>query len=156
MTSVPLSPSGPPETVLPALAPEVRDARAGALAAAPDERRAALAAVAARVPRCLDVWADLAEHARDRIESYAYARTGYHRGLDQLRQSGWRGNGYVRWRHTENRGFLRALDALRAAAEAIGEADEASRCAEFLHQLDPDWARRAGGGADPTTTEDAR
>jgi hypothetical protein len=45
----------------------------------------------------------------------------------------------VRWEHPQNRGFLRALDGLRAAAEAIGEADEAERCALFLRQLDPDW-----------------
>ncbi|MGH2473643.1 MAG: DUF3151 family protein, partial [Candidatus Limnocylindrales bacterium] len=66
-------------------------------------------------------------------------RVGYHRGLDRLRGSGWRGSGYVRWRHPQNRGFLRALDGLRASAEAIGEADEAERCAVFLRQLDPDW-----------------
>ena len=59
--------------------------------------------------------------------------------LDRLRQSGWRGNGYVRWCHETNRGFLRALDGLRATAERIGEADEAERCALFLRQLDPDW-----------------
>ena len=64
---------------------------------------------------------------------------GYHRGLDRLRQSGWRGSGYVRWRYETNRGFLRALDGLRAAAEAIGEPDEAQRCAEFLRQLDPEY-----------------
>ena len=73
-------------------------------------------------------------------------------GLDRLRQSGWRGSGYVRWRHETNRGFLRALDGLREQAAAIGEADEAERCAMFLHQLDPDWDRRGAagpGGAGP-------
>ena len=64
---------------------------------------------------------------------------GYHRGLDRLRQNGWRGSGYVRWQHESNRGFLRALDGLRASAEAIGETDEAERCALFLRQLDPQW-----------------
>jgi hypothetical protein len=48
----------------------------------------------------------------------------------------------VRWSHEPNRGFLRALDGLRAAASAIGESDEAARCDDFLHQLDPDWDRR--------------
>jgi len=47
----------------------------------------------------------------------------------------------VRWRHETNRGFLRSVEALRRAAEAIGEIDEAQRCALFLSQLDPDWAR---------------
>jgi len=51
----------------------------------------------------------------------------------------------VRWQHETNRGFLRALDGLRTAAGAIGEADEEARCAEFLLQLEPDWNRRATG-----------
>jgi hypothetical protein len=79
--------------------------------------------------------------AGDHVESYAYARVGYHRGLDALRAAGWRGSGYVRWEHESNRGFLRSLDALRAAAEAIGETAEAERCEVFLHQLDPAWGR---------------
>jgi hypothetical protein len=33
---------------------------------------------------------------------------------------------------------LRALDGLRAMAAAIGETDEADRCAEFLYQLAPE------------------
>jgi len=45
----------------------------------------------------------------------------------------------VRWAHPENRGFLRSLDGLRAAAQEIGEPDEEERCALFLLQLDPDW-----------------
>jgi hypothetical protein len=83
----------------------------------------------------------MAALARDPVEAYAYSRVGYHRGLDQLRQAGWRGNGYVRFRHPTNRGFLRSLDGLRAAAAAIGEHEEEQRCDEFLHQLDPDWDR---------------
>ena len=50
--------------------------------------------------------------------------------------------GTVRWNHETNRGFLRGLEGLRAAAESIGEADEARRCDEFLYQLDPGWDRR--------------
>jgi hypothetical protein len=80
----------------------------------------------------------LAEISDDDVESYAYARVGYHRGLDALRAAGWRGSGYVRWRHEPNRGFLRALEALRASAGAIGEAEEEERCALFLYQLDPE------------------
>jgi len=79
--------------------------------------------------------------ARDSVEGYACARVGYHRGLDRLRQSGWRGSGYVRWEHETNRGFLRALDGLRQRAGEIGEADEEARCAEFLLQLEPGWNR---------------
>src|SRR3954453_23849381 len=65
------------------------------------------------------------------VEGYAYARTGYHRGLDALRRAGWRGQGPVPWEHEPNQGFLRALAALGRAATAIGESDEAERCAQF-------------------------
>jgi hypothetical protein len=134
--------SGAPETVLDPLAPDVAAELASARALAPQARRTAVAAVAARDPRCLQAWADLAELATDPVERYAYARVGYHRGLDALRAAGWRGSGAVRWRHEPNRGFLRSLDALRAAAEDIGETDEAQRCALFLRQLDPEWGSR--------------
>lgn len=126
--------SGAPETVLPPAPPEA----AAALTAAGRDR-AAVREVAARWPRFCEAWAALGELTADDVEAYAYFRVGYHRGLDQLRQSGWRGSGYVRWAHESNRGFLRALDGLRARAAAIGEADEAERCAAFLRQLDPDW-----------------
>ena len=82
--------------------------------------------------------------ARYAVTAYAYARTGYHRGLDALRAAGWRGSGYVRWRNPSNRGFLRCVEALRRRAGEIGEEDEEQRCALFLRQLDPDWDRRGG------------
>lgn len=133
-----LHPGGPPETVLPA---EPADFLAALEAAVADPdvhaRRIALADLAAQRPRSMTVWAALGESARDPIEAYAYFRVGYHRGLDQLRQAGWRGSGYVRAGHPENRGFLAALAGLGAAAAAIGETDEAERCAHFLNQLDP-------------------
>lgn len=128
--------AGLPSTVLP-LPPA---GLAAALEAAGTDR-SRLAAVAVEEPRFLDVWAALGEQADDAIERYAYFRVGYHRGLDQLRASGWRGSGYVRWAAPTNRGFLRCLDGLRAAAEAIGETQEAERCALFLQQLDPEHFR---------------
>ena len=130
---------GLPETVL---SPEPADALAAldsALALDSEHRRAAVSEVVARWPRFLDAWARLGELARDDVEAYACFRVGYHRGLDALRQAGWRGSGYVRSAHPENLGFLRALDGLRRQAGRIGEADEEARCAEFLHQLDPAW-----------------
>jgi hypothetical protein len=130
---------GPPETVLDAEPDDAVRALAAALARPRAGRRDAVAEVAARWPGYLDAWARAGELARDDVEAYACFRVGYHRGLDRLRRVGWRGNGYVRWRHETNRGFLRALDGLRRAAAAIGEADEEQRCATFLHQLDPDW-----------------
>jgi hypothetical protein len=137
-----LSPSGPPETVLDPEPPEALERLARAEELGGEERRTAVSGVVADFPRCLAAWARLGELARDEIEGYAAFRVGYHRGLDRLRANGWRGTGYVRWVHDENRGFLRALDGLRGAAEAIGETDEAERCAQFLRQLDPRWDAR--------------
>ena len=134
--------SGSPDTVLDPLAPDVAAALEAAEALAPPERRRAVAAVAAQDPRCLQAWADLAELTSDPVESYAYARVGYHRGLDALRAAGWRGSGYVRWRDEPNRGFLRSLHMLQLAAGAIGEVDEETRCDLFLRQLDPEWSTR--------------
>lgn len=132
-----LSASGPPETVLDPEPADALDRLAAAERLSGAERRAAVARVVADHPRCLHAWAALGDEARDDVEAYAAYRVGYHRGLDRLRANGWRGTGYVRWRHPENTGFLRALDGLRRAAEAIGETDEAERCAQFLAQLDP-------------------
>jgi hypothetical protein len=95
----------------------------------------AAAEVAARFPAFSLAWAILAEGALDggrSVEAYAYARTGYHRGLDALRRNGWKGHGPVPWSHQPNQGFLRCLAALARAADAIGEADEATRCWTFL------------------------
>lgn len=136
---VTLTTSGPPETVLDAEPPELLAALEAALDQPDAERRAAVAAVVAANPRFLDGWARLGQLGRDDVERYAAFRVGYHRGLDRLRANGWRGSGYVRWAHAENRGFLRALHGLSTAAGQIGESDEQERCALFLRQLDPSW-----------------
>jgi hypothetical protein len=130
---------GLPETVLPPPPKEATSRLEAALEEPPSRRRDAVAAVVATFPRFLDGWARLGELGRDEVEAYACFRVGYHRGLDALRQAGWRGSGYVRWDHEANRGFLRALDGLRQSAAAIGEGDEEERCAQFLRQLDPGW-----------------
>ena len=131
--------SGLPETRLDPEPADAREALAAALAAPEDLRRDAVATVATRWPRYLDAWARLGALGRDDAEAYACFRVGYHRGLDQLRQSGWRGQGYVRWAHAPNRGFLRSLAGLGRVAGAIGETDEAERCRTFVAQLDPGW-----------------
>jgi hypothetical protein len=145
MTDVPLSAGGPPETVLPPEPEEARAALERAISEPLERRRAAVSDVVERWPMSLDAWSRLGELARDDVEAYAYFRVGYHRGLDRLRQSGWRGSGYVRWRNETNRGFLRSVEGLRQSAAAIGETAEEARCAEFLRQLDPDWHRRSTG-----------
>ena len=104
--------------------------------------------VAAAHPASSLAWAVLAEDAladggRD-VEAYAYARTGYHRALDSLRKSGWRGQGPVPWSHEPNRGFLRSLAALARAARAIGESDEEARCTAFLRDSSTEGARELG------------
>ncbi|MFF3853104.1 DUF3151 domain-containing protein [Micromonospora sp. NPDC002575] len=126
----------PPATLLPAH-DEADAALAAAGEAGTDE---AYAEVAARFPTYSAGWGALASRALadgQVVPAYAYARTGYHRGLDQLRRSGWKGHGPVPWSHAPNRGFLRCLYVLSRAAGEIGEADEAARCAQFLRDCDP-------------------
>ena len=99
--------------------------------------------VAAAYPTFSAAWAALARRSLDAgepVAAYAYARTGYHRGLDQLRRSGWKGSGPVPWAHEPNQGFLRCLHLLALAADQIGESDEAARCAQFLRDCDPSAA----------------
>jgi Protein of unknown function (DUF3151) len=125
----------------PTLLPERREAQA-ALDGTDDP-----ASVAAAFPTFSAAWAALAERALDEgavVAGYAYARTGYHRGLDQLRRAGWKGQGPVPWLHQPNRGFLRALAALARAAAEIGEDDEAIRCRQFLDDSDPTAAAELG------------
>ena len=120
---------GPSATYL----PDDEDARAALAASDPTE-------VAARFPSYSAAWAALAGRALadgEPVAAYAFARTGYHRGLDQLRRAGWHGFGPVPWEHEPNQGFLRSLYLLGLAAAAIGEDDEAVRCREFLAESSP-------------------
>lgn len=100
----------------------------------------ALAAIVEKHPTSSLAWAEAAqrEFADGRIlEAYAYARVGYHRGLDSLRKAGWRGQGPIPWEHEPNRGVLRAIWQLRRAAEAIGETAEVARLSALLNDADP-------------------
>lgn len=126
------------ETELAPVPAELEDALAAAAAMEPDDRRAALGRVVAAHPTHPAGWAALTEVARDDLERYAYARVGYHRGLDALRAAGWGGRGYVRWSVPGNRAFLTCLVRLRDAAAAIGEDAEVARIRAFLDDLDPE------------------
>lgn len=126
----------PPETLLEA------DPAAADLLSGADP-----AHIASRYPKSALAWASLAEASLSMgspVEAYAYARTGYHRSLDQLRRAGWKGAGPVPWRHEPNRGFLRSLAALSRAAAQIGETDEHERCAAFLRDSSPEAADALG------------
>ena len=121
---------GPPPTLLPA---DVGPAEALASGVDPDE-------VARRYPSSSLAWAALSEEAWAEgrvVESYAFARVGYHRGLDALRRNGWKGHGPVPWSHEPNQGFLRCLDGLGRAAGEIGETDEVARIDAFILECDP-------------------
>ncbi len=96
--------------------------------------------IVAAWPDFSEGWAILAEQAfadGETVTAYAYARTGYHRGLDQLRRNGWKGFGPVPWDHRPNQGFLRALAVLGKAAQAIGETEEYDRVKKFITDSDP-------------------
>lgn len=127
---------GTPETLLPA------DPAADEVAEGVPPQQ-----VATVYPASSLAWAVLSEGALQAglpVEAYAFARTGYHRGLDALRRAGWRGQGPIPWSHEPNRGFLRALAALSRAAAAIGETDEQERCAQFLRDSSAEAARELG------------
>ena len=105
--------------------------------------------IAQQFPDSSLAWALAAEDAWDdgrTLESYAYARVGYHRGLDSLRGAGWKGAGPIPWDHIPNRGFLRALYSLGRAAAAIGETDEVDRITKFLNDSDSSAAEQIEAG----------
>jgi hypothetical protein len=105
---------------------------------ADDASHAELVGAVVADPAGSRAWAQLAEEAlavgttEADVTAYAYARTGYHRGLDALRRSGWKGAGPIPYEHEPNHGFLRALWSLARAARRIGDEVEYERCAQFL------------------------
>jgi hypothetical protein len=120
---------GPPPTLLP------EDPAFVALGSGTDPEQ-----VVREFPTSSLAWAVLADAAWADgrvLESYAFARVGYHRGLDALRRNGWKGHGPVPWSHEPNQGVLRCLIALRRGAEAISEEDEVVRLTAFIADCDP-------------------
>ncbi len=144
MPENPLPMSGVDETLLEPEPQASTDALESALMAhdeGPRHLGRRLRAIVTEEPTFLDGWAHLAFWAieeGDDVAAYAFARVGYHRGLDRIRRAGWKGRGPVPWHHEPNRGFLRSVQALMRAAALIGEMDEAERCRTFLLELDPD------------------
>lgn len=121
---------GPPPTLLPADPTVEAELEAGA---DPDS-------VVRAHPESSLAWAVLADQAWSDgrvVESYAFSRVGYHRGLDSLRRNGWKGHGSVPWNHGPNQGFLRCLIALGRSADAIGEQYEVERIDALLDDCDP-------------------
>ncbi|HEY5980393.1 MAG TPA: DUF3151 domain-containing protein [Microlunatus sp.] len=120
--------AGPAPSLLPTIGPTVAD----------DASHDDLVAAVVADPAGSRAWAQLAEEAlavgtaEADVTAYAYARTGYHRGLDALRRSGWKGAGPIPYEHGPNQGFLRALWSLARAARRIGDQVEYERCAQFL------------------------
>jgi Protein of unknown function (DUF3151) len=143
--------TGPDSTRLP------EDPAAAALSG---NGRQQLIEVVCRYPASSLGWALLGEDAltlqtrEGDVTAYAYARTGYHRGLDALRRAGWRGSGPIPWEHEPNRGFLRALHALAVASERIGDTAEQERCAQFLRDSS-ETAFMALTGQSPGPTPEA-
>ncbi|MDO5645775.1 MAG: DUF3151 domain-containing protein [Dermabacter sp.] len=139
----PRTPSGPSPHLggnlmapAPTLLPEIPDQAVRAAAASGTAPRA----LAAAHPESSLAWSLLADDAwadGDTVASYAFARVGYHRGLDALRRAGWRGAGPVPFSHEANRGFLSCLLALGRAADEIGEDAEVERIRAFLQDADP-------------------
>jgi len=127
------------DTVLPDVDPALHAAYLDALALDPAPRKVALGELVAGEPTFIAGWAELSTLGQEPIERYAYARVGYHRGLDALRAHGWGGSGLVRWSRGSNRPFLTCLVRLREAARGIGERAEIERIDALLRDLDPDW-----------------
>jgi hypothetical protein len=127
------------ETILPAVVRELHEAYQAALTLDRSARKVAVGELVAEQPTFIEGWAALSTLGTEPIERYAYARVGYHRGLDALRANGWGGSGIVRWSVASNRPFLTCLVRLREAARAIGETPEVERIDAFLRDLDPDW-----------------
>ena len=140
---------GPPPTLLP------EDPAVAELA---DNGRERFLEIVSAHPASSLCWALLAEGAlkmgtaEGDVGAYAYARTGYHRGLDLLRRSGWRGSGPIPWEHVPNRGFLRSLYALAVAAERIGDTAEQERCRRFLQDSSPTGYAELTGQSQVTGT----
>ena len=111
--------------------PEVRQALAEA-------DRASVASVVAGHPSSPLAWAELADLADSEghsIEAFAFAAVAVDLAREQLAASGWTPGSPVPWSDEPNRAYLRALDAQRRAALALGLDGQAGE--DFRHALQP-------------------
>ena len=126
--------------------PEVRQALAEA-------DRASVASVVAGHPSSPLAWAELADLADSEghsIEAYAFAAVAVDLALEQLSGSGWQAGEAVPWSDEPNRAYLRALDAQRRAALALGLDDQAARLADELASADAEAPARIASEFTPT------
>jgi Protein of unknown function (DUF3151) len=126
--------------------PEVRQALAEA-------DRASVASVVAGHPSSPLAWAELADLADSEghsIEAYAFAAVAVDLAREQLSGSGWQAGGSVPWSDEPNRAYLRALDAQRRAALALGLHDQAARLADELASADAEAPARIASEFTPT------
>ncbi len=133
---------------MPSLAdePEVRAALA-------ERERGAVGEVVAEHPSSPLAWAELADVADSKgrpVDAFAYAVVAVDLACEQLRDAGWEPGTPVVWSAEPNRAYLRALDAQRRAARALGLDARAERLAEELRAADAEAPARIASEFTPT------
>ncbi|WP_165314299.1 DUF3151 family protein [Agromyces protaetiae] len=143
-----MTPDGTPaqnEVGLPA-EPDVREALDASA-------RDAVARVVGAHPGSPLAWAELADHADSEgraLDAFAYATVAADLAREQLAARGWEPGSSVPWADEPNRAYLRALDAQRRAAVALGLDDRATTVADELAAADPEAPARIASEFTPT------
>lgn len=137
-----------PEASTPSLAdePEVRQALA-------ERERGAVNEVVAEHPSSPLAWAELADVADSKgspVEAFAYAVVAVELACEQLKEAGWEPGTPVSWSDEPNRAYLRALDAQRRAARALGLDARAERAVAELRAADSEAPARIASEFTPT------
>lgn len=126
--------------------PEVRAALA-------ERERGAVDEVVAEHPSSPLAWAELADVADSQgrpVDAFAYAVVAVDLACEQLRAAGWEPGAAVSWSDEPNRAYLRALDAQRRAARALGLDARAERLAGELAAADAEAPARIASEFTPT------
>ena len=126
--------------------PEVRQAIA-------DGARDAVAGVVGEHPGSPLAWAELADLADSEgraLDAFAYATVAADLAREQLAARGWEPGSPVLWADEPNRAYLRALDAQRRAATALGLDERAATLAADLAAADPEAPARIASEFTPT------